>query len=70
MGKNDWKKGKLPVFDSQKYGVVHKDPTDPTKRLVIDPASLANNNAEIIPTPDGGRAQGFMPHFIDGSDAS
>ena len=69
MGKNDWKKGKLPVFDSQKYGIVHKDPTDPTKRLVIDPASLANNNAEIIPTPDGGRAQGFMPHFIDGSDA-
>ena len=69
MGKNDWKNGKLPVFDSQKFGIVHSDPTDPTKRLVIDPASLANNNSEIVPTPDGGRAQGFMPHFIDGSDA-
>jgi len=68
MGKNDWKNGKLPVFDSQKFGIVVNDPADPTKKLVAEPF-LANNAGDVVRTAEGGRAEGFMPHFIDGSDA-
>ena len=68
MSKNDWKNGKLPVFDSQKFGIVVDDPADPSKKLVAEPF-LANNAGDVVPTPAGGRAEGFMPHFIDGSDA-
>jgi hypothetical protein len=61
-----------PVFNSQKYGTVKKDPTDPTKHIVSEyGSSLSTTAGATIPvrTQAGGRAQGFMPHFIDGSDA-
>jgi len=68
MAKTDWENQQRPVFDSQKYGIVTDDPSNPGKKRVSEP-DLANNNAETTRTPSGGKATRHMPHFIDGSDA-
>ena len=68
MGKIDWKNEKQPVFNSQKFGIVKADPSNPGEYQIVEPV-LANNNSEIVRTQTGGQAQGFMPHFIDGTDA-
>lgn len=56
-----------PVFNSQKYGAVKKDPSDPTKHIIAEYGSALSTTP--VKTQTGGRARGFMPHFIDGSDA-
>ena len=68
MGKTDWKGEGKPVFNSQKFGIVKSDPANPGKQVVVEP-QLANNSSALVKTPAGGRAEGFMPHFVDGSDA-
>ena len=68
MGKTDWEGQERPVFNSQKFGVVVNDPANPGKRTIAEPF-LANNNAEITRTPKGGKATGYMPYFVDPSDA-
>ena len=68
MGKTDWKDEGKPVFNSQKFGIVKSDPANPGKQVVVEP-QLANNSSALVKTPAGGRAEGFMPHFVDGSDA-
>lgn len=68
MGKTNWKDEGKPVFNSQKFGIVKSDPANPGKQVVVEP-QLANNSSALVKTPAGGRAEGFMPHFVDGSDA-
>ena len=67
MGKkHDWSAGAdgQPKFNSAKYGVAT---TVEGQRVVTDP-SLAQTG-RIVPTERGGQIQGYMPYFVDGSDA-
>ena len=70
MGKTDWENEGKPVFNSSKYGVMVPDPSDsnPGQNKIVDPNDYYNNG-EISLTQKGGKITGFMPHFIDGSDA-
>ena len=64
--KHDWGAGAdgQPTFNAQRYGVPA---TVEGNRVVVDPSAIGRG--EVVPSERGGQIQGYMPYFVDGSDA-
>ena len=74
--KTDWENKKKPIFNSSKLAVVKPNPDEAGGFMLVNPGDNAFNPekaSEMKVEDEQGRilglAAGYMPHFIDGSDA-